>query len=477
MYRRIFVPAIWVILTTIVGINSVDPLLTGQTRAASPCDHVQGYWEPIPHVPVKTISAALLPTGKVLMFPGHVHVLWDPTTGTFTGPIFSQTNLFCAGLAMMADGRLIAVGGHYGAGGEGGEFKGLRSAEIFDPWTHRWTRTRDMMAGRWYPTAITLADGRVMAIAGLQGSTTPNRTVEIFDPLTHTWQRLRELPKDIATTFPFTAVIPNGQVLIYGPQPPTYMLDPATGQMQFVAEMTESHGGAAQAVVDGTTGQVIVIGGTAWGNILNTVVTFLPAQRRWIQLPSMRFPRHHPNVVLLPSGQILVIGGHQTSSHQEDEEVVRVPELYLPNARMWCPQGETLYPHGYHSVALLLPDGRVLAAGPEKVAEVYYPWYFFTDSRPEIVWAPDTIAYATPFTVEFATQHPIDRIVLIRLGSVTHSINTDQRYLELPFEIVSEGEALVTAPETPAQAPPGYYLIFAVNRKDVPSTGKILWLR
>jgi len=74
-----------------------------------------GRWEIVDPVPVGAWSAALLPTGKVLLFQnGEQMYLWDPETRQFGPQFSSNTNLFCAGLTFLADGRLLAVGGHAG---------------------------------------------------------------------------------------------------------------------------------------------------------------------------------------------------------------------------------------------------------------------------------------------------------------------------------------------------------------------------
>ena len=138
-------------------------------------------WSAVSNVPVAAWSAALLPTGKVLLFQnGDSMALFDPETRQFSAGVSSNTNLFCAGLAWLADGRLLAVGGH-AAEDPPGHFLGLKSAEIFDPWEEQWTRIPDMAGGeRWYPTAVTLPDERVLVTAGIHAGEA-NMTSEILD--------------------------------------------------------------------------------------------------------------------------------------------------------------------------------------------------------------------------------------------------------------------------------------------------------
>ena len=95
----------------------------------------------------------------------------------------------------------------------------------------------------------------------------------------------------------------------------------------------------------------------------------------------------------------------------------------------------------YHSTSLLLPDGRVLHTGSgegsdmpaERNAELYSPPYLFKGPRPTIADAPSLVGYGTSFTVETPEAAEIAKVSLIRLGSVTHSFDMNQRFLSLPF--------------------------------------------
>jgi hypothetical protein len=58
------------------------------------------------------------------------------------------------------------------------------------------------------------------------------------------------------------------------------------------------------------------------------------------------------------------------------------------------------------------------------------------------------------------------------MSSVTHAVNTDQRFLRLA-STGTGATRTVTAPAGPNLAPPGYYMLFAMNG-DVPSTARIV---
>ena len=64
---------------------------------------------------------------------------------------------------------------------------------------------------------------------------------------------------------------------------------------------------------------------------------------------------------------------------------------------------------------------------------------------------------------------------LVRPGATTHSTDNEQRLLDLAFAVESGGQVSVVLPADPALAPPGWYVLFAVDDDGVPS--RAVWLR
>jgi hypothetical protein len=136
------------------------------------------------------------------------------------------------------------------------------------------------------------------------------------------------------------------------------------------------------------------------------------------------------------------------------------------------------YPRGYHSTAILLPDGSVIMGGdPNGGAtpnERYRPSYFFKP-RPTIIGSPATVAYGAVLSVDTPTPGAIAEVVLISSGAVTHGFNQNQRYVGCAITGTTATTVDATVTLDRNIVPPGYYLLFLVDHDRVPSIAK--WIR
>ena len=141
-------------------------------------------------------------------------------------------------------------------------------------------------------------------------------------------------------------------------------------------------------------------------------------------------------------------------------------ELWDPVTRAWRTMAPAAVARPYHSTAALLPDGRVLSAGGDSQpnAEIYKPPYFFKGRRPRITSAPPTVRYGETFMVGVPVASRIADVTWIRLSSVTHAFNHNQRFNRLDFTTSGFGPLRVTAPARPELAPPGHYMLFVLNQ-------------
>jgi hypothetical protein len=197
----------------------------------------------------------------------------------------------------------------------------------------------------------------------------------------------------------------------------------------------------------------------------------------WQAINPMAFGRSYHNMTLLPDGNVVVTGGIGFTNPDTQTLAVYAAEMWSPTTQAFTTMASAVTPRVYHSTALLLPDGRVMVGGggeyhgtsPDQLnAEIYSPPYLFKGARPTVTSAPSALTYNSQFTVQTPDAANIASVALLRLGSVTHAFNENQRYVPLTFS-AGTGSLNVTAPANANLAPPGYYMLFIVNNTGVPS--------
>jgi galactose oxidase len=143
-------------------------------------------------------------------------------------------------------------------------------------------------------------------------------------------------------------------------------------------------------------------------------------------------------------------------------------------------------PRTYHSVALLLPDARVFSGGGGLCGtcptnhfdgQTFTPPYLLNAdgsprSRPTITAAPATAAAGSNITL--TTDRAVTAFSLVRMGSATHTVDTDQRRVPLTIGGVTGTTATVAIPADRGVVVPGYYMLFALDAAGVPSVAKLV---
>jgi len=465
----------WSVLMVALLVFSEDRAVFGQTPAQD------GQWSPLFNLPLIAIHASLLPTGQVLLFsaehgvPGiHTWVL-DPQTLALTEvPPPSGWNLDCAGHSFLPDGRLLVAGGTL----QFSPLLGSNRAAIFDPYAVQWVPIADMADGRWYPTNVTLPDGRIVTMSGVDGTTGGlNSDIERWDPNGNSnWELIGQR---LMPDYPNLHVMPSGLVFRSGPDSQTETYNPATLAWTSVATTNApARYEAPSVLLPPTLTRVMLMGGyvETSGTPTNSVETidFTAPTPAWTIGPPMLTRRIQHNAVLLPDTKVFVVGGRRNTAGGVGDSVM-VPEIFDPATSIWDPVAPHQVARMYHSTALLLPDGRVLAAGGDyhPSGEIYSPPYLFGGARPIISSAPAAIAYGDTFPVSFSGGSAPFTISLIAPSAVTHSNNMSQRYVRLT-QVGAAGSVDVPTPASANLAPPGFYMLFVTDATGVPSVARML---
>jgi hypothetical protein len=446
-----------------------------------------GQWSSLREFPAVAIHMHLLPNGKVLFWTYEADAfgnqpfstqtrIWDLETNTFIVSPNSTTNVFCSGHSFLADGRLLVTGGNIENTG-----KGEPHTNIFDYRTNTWTRVSNMNAGRWYPSNCTLGNGEVLVVSGTDEN-------QQFNPLPQVWQigggwRSLTGAYKYLPYYPWMVLAPDGRVFCAGPDQSTAFLD-TTGTGSWTAGPDSNYGYrdfGSYALYD--IGKLLIVGGGTPTNSAE-VIDLNQSSPSWRPVSSMYYARRQLNTVVLPDGKVMAIGGTSGGGFNNFTGTERSTEMWDPDKDEWTMMAGEQVERLYHSTAMLLPDGRILVAGgglPGPTGgggdnyniEMYSPPYLFKGERPAITSMQDSIAYGERFQVKSPDKKTVSEAVLIRLPSVTHSINMEQR--RVPLDMVKKGKNFeVTAPANGNICPPGYYMFFLVNKKGVPSVAKII---
>jgi galactose oxidase len=249
------------------------------------------------------------------------------------------------------------------------------------------------------------------------------------------------------------------------------------------------------AMFDAVAGKILVAGGSvdysgsaAVANSYVITIGNVGAQAQVQKTPNMAFKRIYHNAIVLPNGQVFVAGGQDVGSPFNDDSSIMYGELFTPSSGggTWATMAAYTVPRNYHSVGLLLTDGTVMIGGGGLCngceynhydGQIWRPPYLFTSTggvatRPVI----NSVSSATVRigqTITVNMNSAVTSFALIRMGSATHTVNTDQR--RIPLTPSGSGNTYtVTVPNDAGIALPGYWMLFAMNSAGVPSVSRII---
>jgi hypothetical protein len=486
-----------------------------------------GSWDSPINQPSQTssIHAALISGGRVFWLTGSdnyqpwadgpfYHGIWNPN-GSFGSTNTLGDDLFCCGMSMLANGNVLLAGGtiDYDFQTLNGKWHGANFAYEVD-WSSGSVGNRTQMAhGRWYPTQITLPDGKVFVVQGLDEYGTNSRLVEFYDPGPKSWQ-IKLDPAGTVTycvgagaeayypeagktcygpgaapylsLYPRMHLMPSGLIASVGAGVDDRVYEPDTYKWVWRGSTILRHYGTSVLLplenTDTERGKILVCGGstpTAASDATKVAEIAAPSgtyglTRRNVQ--SMNYARKHVAPVILPTGQIVIFGGNLRGS----QSPVLYPEMFDPLSETWTVWPPATVPRMYHGLALLLQDGRVWTAGTTPNAqtkeirvEIFNPWYT-SETRPTISSNPTGGAYGGTITIPTPNAADIAKVSFVRVSATTHHYNSDQRLIWLQIVSKTSSSVTVKAPINSKLAPPGYYLVHVLNGTGVPSIGTFI---
>ena len=457
-------------------------LAGGPAQAVTLTPGTTGEWGATIAWPSVSVHAMLTYTGKILTMQGDQY-LYDPATGSNIGVPNAASDLFCAGQAVLPDGRIMVIGGTSTSGG-----LGTTNVNAFNPTTQGWDVLAHMSHARWYATGTTLGDGRVLVTSGYDTASGDLVTIpEAYTPATNSWTDLAGATSSIPI-YPFMYQLPDGRVLHAGGSEvatATEVLDLTTQTWTTI----DSRIIDGASIVNYAPGKFMKAGSAAdsgnSGASSNTAYTLDMnlANPTWQPTGPMQYARSFVNLTSLPDGTVLATGGETDKSGFVNSNAVLPAEVWNPATGMWSTLASMAVPRLYHSVAILLPDGRVWVGGsggdpgvPDQMtSQIFSPPYLFNGARPVITSVPSKVPYSSAVFVQTPDAAGITRASLIRTGSDTHSFDQNARMLPLSFTQAGGG-IQVQMPLNGNYAPPGYYMLFIVNSQGVPSIGAMVQL-
>ncbi|MFJ6931926.1 galactose oxidase-like domain-containing protein [Streptomyces nigra] len=493
-----------------------DPVCTGTAEECA-----NGRWDVLPtQNPVRSMHSVVLNNGKVLLIAGSGNSEEMFEAGTFTSAVYDPENgtykqiptpkdMFCAGHVQLKDGRVLVMSGNKGYPSADGTigYQGFKDSYIFDPVTETYSRTNDMNDGHWYPSATILGNGDVISFGGLKEDSTGSVTAELWSDAEQKWLELWKVNQTWSYwgLYPSMILMQDGRLFysgshVFGNNIPgtgaaIYDYDANTvTQVPGLQRKDERDQSASVLLPPAQDQKVLTLGG---GNIdsnpdanrLTDVIDLKQPNPSYVAGPPLPQGtvdlgagkvaqtgdqgKMYVSAVLLPDGKVLETGG---ALHNRADPVYE-SSLYDPATGTFDPVAADPEARGYHSSAFLLPDGRVMATGDNPGngswnhdVSIYTPPYLLKGERPAITSVIDT-EWSYGDTQRITVDRPIAKAELIRPAAVTHSSDPNQRFVDLPLSVDGTNVDL-NVTSNPDLAPPGWYMLFAVDAGGVPSVAK-----
>jgi len=465
-----------------------------------------GSFRPVTEWPLIPIHMSLLPDGRVLAYGSDgvgnqtgqlIYDVWNPADGShLVLPNTTGTDIFCSAQTLIPTGELLITGGDLTIGGV--RTHGNAQTNIFDPSTDDLQPDGQMAYKRWYASLVALPDGRAAVFGGFSAfdSNPPYiATPEVYDPSTRRWTVLPAAADLNAFVnysdwfYPRAYVIPGGTLLVLTNQGALYSFDVNAGTTTLLPQ-TIPPGDPTLPAVEFSPGHILAI--RAGGEAITIDATTRPMTIR--DTDPVGPNRMWGSLSILADGQVLLTGGSGTwyTDARDLATASYQSAIWNPATGRWTSDAKAVLARLYHSNSLLLADASVVVAGggaPGALnnlnAETYYPPYLYDQAgnpapRPDLFWTPETASVGGWVWGSTSAGNNITRLTLVRMGSATHSNNSDQRFIELSPQYPNDqdhSEFYTGLPNDATVMVPGFYMMFAFNDAGVPSIGRAIHIQ
>ncbi len=458
------------------------------TTAPAAANNSVGAWSSVNSWPLIAVHAVLMPDGRVLSYGTtatgqqtgvFIYDVWDPAAGLNAGhltmPNTTGTDLFCSSQVVVPQGNLVFIAGGDNWTGTGTTNTGNNNSNTFNYNSNTLTRNNAMNRPRWYSSSIALPNGEIYIQGGSGGTDRPEirDTSGVFRLLTGADT------SGLDFMFPRNFIATDGRVFGFDSNGRMYYVNTSgSGSVSLGATFVGPTGSDSSAAMY-RPGKILQFGGNSNTARVIDITGTTPVVTNTNSLSSQR---RLVTATVLADGRVLATGG--STVWNEMTGVNYNAEIWNPTTGQWLVGPPEALARLYHSTAVLMPDASVLVAGggapgPQNNTnmEIYYPPYLYSAAggfatRPVIDDAPSTIDIGETFGVGMGGTGAIGRVALIKSASVSHSWNTEQRFIELTFQ-QSGAQLTIQAPTRAADAPPGFYLLFVLNSAGTPSIAKI----
>jgi galactose oxidase len=479
--------------------------INGPNVNASTNPSVVGQWGTTIGFPLVPSAAALLPNNKILVWSADENMsfgdgsnltqtaILDLNTGQVSPNTVSNTNhnMFCPGVAILPNGDILVTGG-------------LSSSQtsIYHVATNTWTAGPQMNVGRGYQGQTLLSNGQVFTLGGSWSGALGGKLGEVYSANAG-WRELTNVPATpIYTADPqgvyrqdnhgWFIATGGGNVFHAGPSKQMNWITTAGAGSITSAGNRGSSGDAMNGnAVLYDIGKILTLGGAPAYESSNAtnqanVIDISSGTAKVTATGSMSSSRAFVNSVVLPNGQVVAMGGQNFAVPFSDDTSVLNAEIWDPTSGQFSVMAPEAVPRNYHSVGLLLPDGRVFSGGgglcgtcstnhPD--GQIFSPPYLFNAdgslrTRPTISSAPTSAT--TGQTISVTTGGPVSSFTMMRYGEATHSVDNDQRRIPLSIVSSSGNTYQLAIPSDPGIALPGPYMLFAMDANGTPSVSSTI---